>query len=135
MTRSLTLLPLALLLLGNAPTVEGTWRTDDGKGVVRIGACGARTCGWIAQVLDRRPEVPTADVNNPDPRLRGRPMLGLPTLTGFTREGAVWKGGKAYDPKSGRSYDASLQLNPDGSLRVTGCVLFLCQSKRWTRAG
>ncbi len=40
----------------------------------------------------------------------------------------------AYDPKTGNSYDASLKLNPDGPLRVTGCVLAVCRSKRWTRA-
>ena len=26
------------------------------------------------------------------------------------------------------------ELNPDGSLRVTGCVLVVCRSKRWTRS-
>ncbi|MCW1431014.1 DUF2147 domain-containing protein [Novosphingobium sp. JCM 18896] len=132
------LLPLLLtpLLLANAPaSVEGTWRTDDGKGLVRIGRCGAQTCGWIASVLDKRPGVPSTDVNNPDAKLRGRPLLGLATLTGFTRDGAVWKGGRAYDPKTGRSYRATLELNPDGSLKVTGCVLVICRSLRWTRAG
>jgi uncharacterized protein (DUF2147 family) len=131
----LMLVPFLLLLLGNAPPgVEGLWRTDDGKGLVRIGACGTHVCGWIAQVLDRGPGVPTTDIKNPDRRLRQRPILGLPTLTGFTRDGAIWKGGRAYDPKSGNSYRATLQLNRDGSLKVTGCVLFICQSKRWTRA-
>lgn len=125
-----------LLLLGNAPPgVEGLWRTDDGKGLVRIGACGAHVCGWIAQVLDRTPGTPTTDVKNPDAKLRQRPIVGLPTLTGFTRNGAIWSGGRAYDPKSGNSYRATLELNPDGSLKVTGCVLFICQSKRWTRVG
>jgi uncharacterized protein (DUF2147 family) len=59
----------------------------------------------------------------------------LQTLSGFTRDGAAWKNGRAYDPKSGRSYRATLALNPDGSLKVTGCVLFICRSLRWTRAG
>ena len=26
-----------------------------------------------------------------------------------------------------------LQLNADGSLKVTGCVLVICDSRRWTR--
>jgi len=75
--------------------------------------------------------VPTHDVNNPDPNLRGRAILGMPVLTGFAADGS---GGRAYDPKSGRSYRTSMSLNGDGSLTVTGCVvLFLCQSMRWTR--
>lgn len=129
-------MPFLLLLLGNAPPgIEGIWRTDDGKGLVRIGPCGAQTCGWIARVLDAGPGVPSTDVRNPDPKLRRRPILGLPTLTGFTRDGMVWRGGRAYDPKSGRSYRATLQLNRDGSLKVTGCVLIICRSLRWTRSG
>ena len=64
---------------------------------------------------------------------RSRPITGLRTLWGFSRSGATWKGGRAYDPKSGKSYRATLQLNRDGSLKVTGCVLFVCKSRRWTR--
>jgi uncharacterized protein (DUF2147 family) len=134
MRRTLLLPPLLILLTGNAPAnVHGLWRTDDGKGIVRIGPCGTQTCGWIARVLDSGKNVPATDIRNPDPKLRNRPILGLPTLTGFTREGATWKGGRAYDPKSGRSYRATLGLNPDGSLKVTGCVLIICRSLRWTR--
>ena len=43
------------------------------------------------------------------------------------------EGGRAYDPKSGQSYRSSLKLEPDGSLKLTGCVLFICESRRWTR--
>jgi uncharacterized protein (DUF2147 family) len=90
-------------------------------------------CGRIAEVLDRRPSVPRIDANNPDPRLRGRALVGLLTLWGFARDGAVWRGGRAYDPKSGKSYKSTLALEPDGSLRVTGCVFVICESRRWTR--
>jgi uncharacterized protein (DUF2147 family) len=129
-------LPLLLLAIGNAtPGVEGVWRTDDGKGLVRIAPCGEQICGRIAQVLDKGPGVPATDVNNPDPHLRSRSLLGLETLSGFTRDGVVWRGGHAYDPKSGHTYRATLQVNPDGSLKLTGCVMFVCQSRRWTRAG
>lgn len=113
--------------------VEGRWLTDDGKGVVAIAACGSQVCGRIVEVLDREPGVPSSDVHNPDPRLRGRPLVGLLTLWGFTPGGAVLEGGRAYDPKSGNSYRSRLALERDGSLVVTGCVLFVCESRRWTR--
>jgi uncharacterized protein (DUF2147 family) len=130
---SLLLAPLPLAAA--APSVEGLWRTDDGSAVVEIAACGQRMCGRIARVLATGPDVPRTDVNNPDPRRRTRPLVGLQILSGFAASRSAWKDGKAYDPKSGNSYDASLRLNGDGSLRVTGCVLFVCRSKRWTRAG
>ena len=128
-------------LLGAAPAVaerppgaiEGSWLTDDHKGLVRISACGEQLCGRIAQVLDRTPGVPRTDVNNPDARLRAQPLVGLLTLWGFSRQGASWQGGRAYDPKSGKSYRSTLALEADGSLKVTGCVLFLCEARHWTR--
>jgi uncharacterized protein (DUF2147 family) len=116
------------------PSIEGLWLTDDRKGIVRIAPCGAYMCGRIAKVLDSAPNVPKTDIHNPDQRLRSRTILGLPTLTGFRGSGSTLKGGRAYDPKSGKSYRSSLQLEADGSLRVTGCVLFICESRRWTRA-
>jgi uncharacterized protein (DUF2147 family) len=131
------LLPILALVAGApaiaAPSVEGYWLTDDRKGVVQIGPCGAQICGRIARVLDTSAAALKTDSNNPDPRLRNRPMVGLVTLSGFTRSGAIWKGGRAYDPKSGKSYRSTLELNPDGSLKVSGCILFLCESRRWTR--
>lgn len=128
--------PLALLWSAAVfaqPSVQGLWLTDDGKGIVEIAPCGAKMCGRIAKILDTSPDVPRTDVNNPDPRMRDRPILGLRTLTGFSLSGDGWKGGRAYDPKTGKSYRSTLKLNPDGSLKVSGCVLFICQSRRWTR--
>jgi uncharacterized protein (DUF2147 family) len=130
---------LALLLMlapstaaAAAPAVAGRWLTDDGSAVVEIAACGRQMCGRIARVLATG--VPQTDVNNPDRARRVRPLVGLPILWGFDPGAKVWENGTAYDPKTGNSYDASLKLNPDGSLRVTGCVLVICRSKRWTRA-
>jgi uncharacterized protein (DUF2147 family) len=126
------LLGLLSIPVRAASPMDGLWLTDDHKGVVRIGACGGRTCGWMARVLARGPNVPTHDVNNPNPGLRGRAIIGMPILTGFAADGS---GGSAYDPRSGRSYRTTMSLNGDGSLTVTGCVvLFLCRSVRWTRA-
>ena len=131
----------AVLLLAPLPgaaaaaSVEGLWLTDDGKALIRIAPCGQRMCGRIARVLDTGPNVPSTDVNNPDPARRSQAILGLQVLSGFTGGPAQWTGGQAYDPKSGSRYKSSLRLNADGSLRVTGCVLFVCRSKRWTRPG
>ena len=116
-----------------ASPIDGLWLTEDHKGVVRIGQCGPRICGWIVRVLDRGSNVPTRDVNNPNAALRDRPILGLPVLTGFAAAGSRYAGGRAYDPKSGRSYRATLSLAPNGALDVTGCVLFICRTVVWTR--
>ena len=127
---------LAALLLAAAPAssgVEGQWLTAEHNAIVTIAPCGAAHCGTIAKVLVTRPGVPKTDVNNPDPKLRSRPLVGLPILRGLTRAGGTWKG-RVYDPKTGRDYRSVVQLESSGTLKVTGCVAFICQSQYWTRA-
>ena len=114
-------------------SIEGLWLNNDHNGLVRIAPCGRYLCGTIAKVLNKGAGSPKTDIHNPDPRLRSRPILGLPVLTGFSGSGGSWKGGRAYDPESGKSYRSYLELNPDGSLKVSGCILFICESRRWTR--
>ena len=40
-----------------------------------------------------------------------------------------WEGGKIHDPNSSRSYNATATMKPDGTLEVSGAVLFF-RSKR-----
>jgi uncharacterized protein (DUF2147 family) len=131
---SVSLLLAALVAGATTSPVEGDWLTVDKTAIVRIAPCGAHMCGTVFRVLARGPNIPRTDVRNPDSRLRSRPLVGLPVLTGFTRDGSEWTGGRAYDAKTGRSYKAKLTPNRDGSLTVTGCVLILCRSQRWARA-
>lgn len=123
-----------------ANPVDGLWLTEGGWSKVRVGACPGRAelvCGsivWLKKPTDRSGR-PLLDRDNPSPRLRSRPLIGMPFITGFRRAGADrWVGGKIYDPDSGKTYDAKLTLNRDGSLKVEGCVLIICQAQRWTRA-
>jgi uncharacterized protein (DUF2147 family) len=130
---ALPLLATGTFAAAAPPSVQGLWLTDDHKGLVRIGPCGGALCGTIAKVADTSGSAPKTDIHNPDAGLRSRPILGLPVLSGFVAAGSYWKG-RAYDPKSGKSYRSTLELNPDGSLKVSGCILFICQAQRWTRA-
>jgi uncharacterized protein (DUF2147 family) len=120
-------------ILGGAQHPEGNWITADRTALVRVAPCGPRLCGTIVRVLAHGPNVPRVDLNNPEPGLRSRPLAGLQVLSGFTLRGSDWVEGRAYDPKSGRSYKARLTPNPDGTLTVTGCVLFICRSQTWRR--
>ena len=125
---------LALLLAVSPVSVTGDWINQDRSALIRVAPCGAQLCGTVVRILARGRNVPATDANNSDPRLRSRPLVGLHVLSGFTRSGARWTGGRAYDPKSGGSYRSTLDLNPDGTLKVTGCVFFICRSQIWTRA-
>jgi uncharacterized protein (DUF2147 family) len=124
----------AAALTAGTRGVAGDWINQDRSALIRVAPCGAQLCGTVIRVLARGRNVPTTDVNNSDPRLRAKPLVGLRVLSGFTRSGSRWTGGRAYDPKAGRSYRSTLDLNPDGTLKVTGCVFFICRSQEWSRA-
>ncbi len=119
-----------------ADPAEGDWLTQGGGGKVRIAPCAAqpdRLCGLITWLKDPA-DAKGSDTNNPDPALRKRPLIGLPLIRDFKRAGpGRWTGGRIYDPGSGRTYDSKITLNPNGTLKVEGCVVIVCQAQTWTR--
>ncbi|MEQ9662091.1 MAG: DUF2147 domain-containing protein [Parasphingopyxis sp.] len=136
-------LALAALALGTLPQaghtqsrgIAGDWTTQDGRAVVTIGRCGSAICGRLSRILADTPDGPPVDENNPNPRLRNRPVQGITVVSGFDeRNGNVWRGGEIYDPESGRSYNARMTLNGN-RLEVTGCVAWgaICRTETWTR--
>jgi uncharacterized protein (DUF2147 family) len=116
-----------------APAVTGNWIVQDRSAVIAIAPCGPHVCGRIARALVHKPGHSDKDVNNPDAALRDKPLIGLQILSGFVAKADHWDEGSIYDPESGKTYRSVLKLNPDGSLKVSGCVLFICRSQRWTR--
>lgn len=113
-----------------AAPITGKWVTDDGKAIVTIQQCGSTLCGRVSRLLKATPGVPKTDVRNPDPALRSRPMLGLEVLTGFTDAGDDWRG-KIYSPEEGKTYRSIVSRNPDGTLKVKGCISFICRTLVW----
>jgi uncharacterized protein (DUF2147 family) len=121
----------ALLLAASAQAVEGEWLVQDRSAMVTLARCGGdRLCGRITRILKPGPRT---DLNNPDPKLRSRSFQNLEIISGFALTDGDWQGGRIYDPNTGRTYKSKLALNRDGSLKVSGCIAFICQSQRWTR--
>ncbi|HEU0043924.1 DUF2147 domain-containing protein [Sphingomonas sp.] len=128
------LLPILILAAGGASAAEpitGRWVTENGRAVVTVAPCGPALCGRISRILV--PGQAPPDTRNPDPKLRARPMLGLPILTGFTDAGKDWRG-RIYDPESGKSYKSIVARDTNG-LKVRGCIAIFCQTQRWKPAG
>jgi len=116
-----------------ATPIAGRYLTGDGAGVVEVARCGDKVCGRLVRILKVRPGAPTTDVNNSDPALRSRPILGMPILSGFADAGSDWRG-RIYDPRNGKSYKSIVSKNADGSLKVQGCIAIFCQTQVWTPA-
>lgn len=125
---------LALTLLTPAAGLagpNGKWRVGDGTAVINVQNCGPNLCGTIEAV----PEHGARDDNNPDPKLRTRPLVGLPILTLQKSGENLWTG-FIYNPKDGQNYSARLTQKSETAVTLEGCVqgTNLCGEDNWTRA-
>jgi uncharacterized protein (DUF2147 family) len=96
---------------------------------VRISPCGGEFCGDIVWV-DEDP----GDVNNPDPALRSRPLVGVRMIYDMVADGDRFRG-KLYNYTNGKTYSGTLEVAGD-TLELSGCVLggMFCRSQTWTRS-
>src|SRR3954453_12902056 len=64
-------------------------------------------------------ETRKKDLNNPNPSLRDRDLLGTELFTNFSYKDGTYEDGKIYDPESGKTYDCKMSFNGK-SLKVRG---------------
>jgi uncharacterized protein (DUF2147 family) len=107
--------------------VLGTWRTqpdDNGNfGHVRVYECGPAICGQLVGAFDGSGTAIPSD------------QVGRRIVRDMRPEGGgAYRGGKIYAPDRGRTYDAKMDL-AGNTLAVAGCILGICRSQRWVRAG
>lgn len=126
MHRAFALIAILLLpQLAHAQDVTGLWRTpanEQGYLEIDLRNCGSAICGTIARARDLQGQVgPYEHV--------GKRMIWdmMPTDSAD-----VWKGGKIWDPRNGRTFNSRMTL-AGNELSVAGCVLGICQSQTWTR--
>lgn len=119
--------------------IEGVWLTEERDSKIEFVSCETVLCGtivWLREPTDENGD-PHRDVNNPDPSLREREILGLTIFEGLiqTDEAGIWQG-TVYNPDNGEIYKTVLRLQPDGTLEVKGCVLggLICGTEYWTRS-
>jgi uncharacterized protein (DUF2147 family) len=130
------------------PSVMGTWLVASKAAQVTLAPCAdpvhGPVCGTIVKLIDPkddagRPIAPEAatDVRNADPALRGRKVLGMVLLYGFTRtpDAKVFENGTIYNGENGKTYRANMSLQPDGTLRLRGYVgtPMFGETQIWTR--
>ena len=130
---------LALALSWAAPAYAdptGLWLGKDG-GTIRIQPCGQDLCAVIATMkppLDPATGRPWTDKNNPDAAKRNRPLIGVEVLSGMHAVAPHKWTGQLYDPDRGITLSGNLlELNQD-TIRIEGCLLFLCGGEELHRA-
>ena len=134
--RTLSILIAAAALGAAAPALAasplGGWKTP--TGTVELYNCGAQMCGKVTggPKISANPDL--RDAKNKNEALRGRKLMGLVFLTGFSGGPKEWTGGKIYNPDDGNTYQGTITLVDDHTLHLRGCVVFpLCKTQTWTR--
>ena len=113
----------------------GDWTPPDMDAVISIRPCGDALCARLVQ--HDYAEVTNLDINNPNPAMRTRPLLGVRILDGLRRvTDNRWSGGKLYDPRTGKTYFSKLKLVDRNRLKIIGCIgPQLCKGYIWKRVG
>ena len=112
-------------------TIAGTWFTEDSSSKVTITQSGNAWTGKVTWVKTDG----AVDGKNSDASLRTRPIMGIDILTGCTGDATQAKGCRIYAPRRGSSYDAELNLDKDGTLKVKVKAGIGGKTQTWTRAG
>jgi uncharacterized protein (DUF2147 family) len=125
--------------------ILGVWSNEERDAKIEIFKCGEQYCGkivWLkepnypAGSKDGTPGTPKLDHRNPDPALKSRPVIGLQIVRDFIFAGdSLWKNGKVYDPKNGKTYRGKMTLVSPAQLNLRGFIgfSFIGRTTSWTR--
>ena len=113
-------------------SILGVWKTvdDDGKtakSYVDLYEKGGKVFGKIVKLL-QKPQDQLCDKCKDDKK--DKPVLGMEIISGLTKRGAVYSGGKILDPENGKTYDCKIWREGD-TLKVRGYVAFFYRTQTW----
>lgn len=110
-------------VLSPAERIVGVWESEEKNLLIQISKEGGHYVGKMTyyQCATETIMRSRVDIENPDPKLVGRKLLGLKLVEQLSYQGNnVWGGGKIYDPNSGHTYDARVQLTHLNTVVVRG---------------
>lgn len=119
--------------------ILGTWFNAEKDAKIEMVKVGDKFFGkviWLKFPNDSKGK-PKTDVENPDPKLKSRPRLGLVVLTNLAyKDGSKYEKGKIYDPKTGKTYACQAELVGNSKIKLRGYigVSLVGKTSEWTRA-
>jgi uncharacterized protein (DUF2147 family) len=112
--------------------IVGEWWTEGKEGRIRfVRSPDGTYSGILVGGND-----PGADVNNKDPALRKRPLLGTVLMWHLRPENGEYVDGYVYNPRNGETYRMKAEVTGKTTLKIRGYlgIALLGQSQTWTRA-
>lgn len=123
-----------------ADKILGVWWNDEKTTKIQVEKKDGKYMGTIVYMIPEKyinGQSPK-DVENPEPALRDRSVVGLQILEGFVYNSKKkeWQEGTIYDPKSGNTYDCYGWMESDDLLKLKGFIggiRWLGRSSEWYR--
>jgi uncharacterized protein (DUF2147 family) len=120
----------------------GRWYAEGGAAQVDLRDCGGELCGqvvWLRSPFDDN-GCELRDRFNPDESLRNRPVVGIEVLRGLAPTSSAngsWESGTIYDPGSGNTYRASMNMLGENRLELRGYIgiPLIGRTTKWFRVG
>jgi uncharacterized protein (DUF2147 family) len=106
--------------------ILGVWSNGKNTGHISIYKDKGKYYGkliWLTQPNDKEGKA-KVDKNNPDVKVRNKPLLGLIMLRDFKYKDEEWTDGKIYNPDDGKEYKAYMKLKDEKTLSVRGYIGF-----------
>jgi uncharacterized protein (DUF2147 family) len=105
-------------IAANGDSIMGAWQRDDGIARVKVAPCGRVICMTNTYI---KPGVNNEKVGE-------RLEFDVKASGGSTLTGTV------LDPKTGKSYSATIDINGD-TMTTNGCIMggLICKGQSWTR--
>lgn len=103
---------------------QGTWFNEEKTGKIQFFKQGDKINGKIVWIKEPNENgKPRMDKENPDVKLRTRPLVGLTNLKNFKASGkGTWDDGEVYDPNNGKTYSCKMTLVSPTQLDIRGYI-------------
>lgn len=107
----------------------GDWFTEDKKGVIHVGPCGAAICASIVGISDWAPDGSPPKDND------GHSQCQLVFVHDMKPGDDSRLHGTVTDPRDGKTYTAQLWIDDSGDLRLRGYIglPMLGSTQIWTK--
>lgn len=122
----------AFAAVSAADAITGVWEVEEGDGHIEIYRCGEKYCGsivWLKEPVypaddkGKMPGKPLVDRENPRKELKGRPLMGLRMMEGYTFRGSnLWDEGRIYNSENGKTYSSRISLKSRDRLELRGYI-------------
>ena len=111
----------------SAQTIFGKWENRDEEtnkvdSVIEVYKKDGKAYAKIIEITDKNRQEAVCDKCSGN--RKNNPILGMNILTGLSKDGDEWSGGKILDPKNGKEYKCYIKLDGKNKLKIRGYVGF-----------